>query len=252
MCAGLFTVAVVLSLVGAKPVFAQSGETDDAVFQIPQDDCDTLRVATGLPNGNVIFICDATGRSCELVEGGRALGFCAERYPDGVAPVRSSPLETNVTIQSSTHGTITGYEEAGAPADLVCETFVHQATGARACRKIVPASAPLPPLPPCTDATSPDTSFFRAARDPAACTLLQDLLTDSGFSAPPDISFALFLDVDAAGEPGSEALLVCGNRTLQCASPTEALANVAIDYQFVKQIINTPLLCKVGGTTYRC
>ena len=132
---------VVLTLAGATPAFSQSGETEDAIFQVPEEDCEDLRAATDLPTGNVIFVCDAERRACQLVEGGRALGFCADRFPEGVQPVRTSPIETEVTISSTTHGTITGFTQDEAPADLVCETFVDGGTGVKACRKVVEGSA---------------------------------------------------------------------------------------------------------------
>jgi hypothetical protein len=250
ICAGLFTAMVVLSFGGAQPVLAQSGETEDSVFQISEADCETLRSATGLEFGNVIFVCDAARRSCQLVDGGRALGFCADRFPDGVQPVRSRPIETALEITSTTHGTITGFVEGGDPADLVCETFVDGSTGAKACRKVSPGSGA---LPTCTDGAS--GSYFRQTADPGACLLLQDLLAETVTGEPPpDVSFALFIDVDLAGEPGSEALLVCPGRELQCVGPiTESapLNGIAVEYQFVKQVINTPGCVKVGGTCYK-
>jgi hypothetical protein len=244
-----------LTLLSPSAAYSISGETPEnlGVFQTPTDTCEDLRTLTGLTEppfgGSVIFACDADRRECRLftqqeVDEGLALGFCADRFPTVLRAVGEPPLKPETTIRSTSYGVNTGVTFADdTVGDILCQTFVDGGAGVKACRRIVVGSGPLP---------SCGNEFF-ATDDPAACTLLKELLAGTVSADPdPNVSFGLFIDPDRAGEPGSEALVVCPGFTMQCVEPINAPEeDVLVEYQIPKAIINTPVCVKVGGSL-RC
>jgi hypothetical protein len=244
---------------GSSAVLAQSGDiSGDAAFLVPAQACEDLRDLTDGTEGStvgtevqgdIIIVCDggdATGRrSCEVLSGsttpgasaGQGIGFCADRFPDGLQLVEGGEtLKTEVVVEASSFGAITGTTDTVGSelvADIVCETFVDDGAGTRICRHLVEAS--LPPLPEvCSDDFIITPPSLAANAD--ACDIIAEQLGNSVTEVDPTaLAFALFIDVDSLGEPGSEALFACANRALQCfAAGTDEPDQVVVDYQISK------------------
>lgn len=260
------TAAVLLA--GASSALAQSGETSNTqgVYQIPAEDCNELRATTGVSDGNVLFTCDADrgaegqGEQCRLfipeqeLEEGLALGFCADRFPDGVVPHEDGPVEENTTLLATTFGGDIGFLNGldGDQGDLFCETFID---GSKVCRRVIEGDCSVEgACLPCDDdpnAAGVQEFILTQADD---CELLEELLTGAVTGDPdPNPAFGVFFDVDAAGQPESEALLVCPGFQWQCVPDpgTPIDGQVTFEYVFKKHIIQTPGCLKVGGTCYR-
>ena len=247
--------AVLLVLCGATPVLAISGETPDGegVYEIPQERCDELTEASGMPAGfagDVLFTCDADRNGCRLtfdeLDEGLALGFCENKF-DLNPYLYEGAIEENVAIEATSFGNDIGVlrsDDTGV--DILCETFVDGGEGVKVCRKIVEGE--------CSEGDCPDdddTNDFipTVASD---CEDLQELLAGVVTGDPaPNISFGLWIDVDAAGQPGSEALFVCDGFKWEDADPADPDENGVVQYQFTKYIIDTPGCIKIGGTCYR-
>ena len=256
---GLCCVAAVLVLSGATPALAQSGETLEGlgIYEIPEDRCDELTEASGLAEdgfaGDVLFTCDADRNGCRLTfdgaDEGLGLGFCENKF-DLTPHDFVGPVEENVVIEATSFGNDIGVLRPGSESDpdgigvdILCETFVDdEGVGTKVCRKIVAGD--------CEDdegACGPSAAddFIPVT---SGCEDLQDLLAGSVTGDPdPNISFGLWIDVDAAGQPGSEALFVCDGFKWEDADPGDLDENGVVQYQFTKFIIDTPGCIKVGG-----
>jgi hypothetical protein len=257
--------AVVLILGGATPALAVSGETPEGlgVYEIPQGTCDALsdEVAANPDlhpdfNGDVLFTCDADRKGCRLtfqdLDEGLGLGFCENKF-DLNPYLYEGGLEENVVIEATSFGNDIGVlrpsetDLDGTGVDILCETFADGGVGVKACRKII-EDPEASGGPPACDALIPTVA--------SDCVTAQDLVAGSVTGDPnPNLSFGLFIDVDLAGQPGSEALLVCPGFRWECADPADPdfpdENGVTVQYQFTKYIIDTPGCIKVGGTCYR-
>jgi hypothetical protein len=258
---------------GSPAVLAQSGDVaGDASFLVPEETCNDLRDLVDDNPGNtepedfigdIIIVCDTgdeTGRrSCEVLSGsttpgesaGQGIGFCADRFPNGLQLVEGQePLKTEIVVEATSFGAITGTTEATEPglfADIVCETFVDDA-GVRRCREVVEDVTPSEPED-CGDdfiITPPSAASF------AACDLIEEELADSVTAEEPDLAFALFIDIDTLGEPGSEALFSCQTRQTQCFTPgVDEPEEVVVDYQVSKILVREDPDCvRIGGRRY--
>jgi hypothetical protein len=243
----------VLALCGATPAFAVSGETADTagVYEIPQERCDDLTEASGMEEagfaGDVLFTCDADRNGCRLTfeetDEGLALGFCENKFD--LNPYRfEGPLEEDVVIGATSFGNDIGILRSdGSGVDILCETFVQGDEGVKVCRKIVEGDC-------AGEGDCPTDDFIPTVA--SDCEDLQELLAGSVTGDPdPNISFGLWIDVDAAGQPGSEALFVCDGFKWEDADPANPGENGVVQYQFTKYIIDTPGCIKIGGTCYR-
>lgn len=248
--------ALVLVLCSAGPAWSVSGEVEAAqgVYEIPQAQCNALARNLGLPAGfDVLFTCDADRNGCRLtsdgLDEGLALGFCANKFD--LNPYQyEGPIEENVVIEATSFGNDIGVlrppfvGEDGIGVDILCETFVQGTIPKKVCRKIIEGGPPGGP-------SCPTNSFIPTKR--SDCVAVKQLLASRVTGDPnPNISFGLFIDVDKAGRPGSEALFVCPGFKWECADPADPNENgVKVQYQFTKFIIDTPGCIKIGGTCYR-
>ena len=245
--------AVVLLVLGdATPALAISGETEDAqgVYEIPQARCNELTAASGMPPGfagDVLFTCDADRNGCRLsFEGqdeGLALGFCENKFD--LNPYRyEGPIEEDTEIEATSFGNDIGVlRSGGIGVDILCETFVDGGEGVKVCLKIIEGD--------CSgEGDCPTDSFIPTVA--SDCADLQELLAGRVTGDPnPNISFGLWIDVDRAGQPGSEALFVCDGFKWEAHDPADPGESGVVQYQFTKFIIDTPGCIKIGGTCYR-
>jgi hypothetical protein len=252
----LYCAAVVLVLGDATLALAVSGETEDAqgVYEIPQAQCDALTAASDMPTGfkgDVLFTCDADRQGCRLsfdeLDEGLALGFCENKFD--LTPYRyEGPIEANAVIQATSFGNDIGVlrppsevDPDSIGVDILCETFVRLGVPSKRCRKIIEGGIDGPAC----------DGFIKTKQN--NCVAIRNLLAGTVTGDPaPNISFALFIDVDNAGRQGSEALLVCPGFRWECANPADlAEDDITVQYQFIKFIIDTPGCIRVGGTCYR-
>jgi len=259
-CSGLLTCLTVAAVAfGASPARADSGESSNTqgVYEISEEDCDELRALTGVPAGNVLFTCDADREECRLfipeedLDEGLALGFCADRFTDGVVPHEDGPIEEATTLEATTFGSDFGFEQGGVQGDVFCETFLD---GSKVCRRIVEGDCTgAGDCPVCDDSAAAGVQEFILTQEDS-CEDLQDLLAGSVTAdLVPNPAFAVFFDVDQAGQPGSEALLVCPGFEWQCVPDPGAPVDgpATFQYSLNKHIIQTPGCLKIGGTCYR-
>lgn len=250
-------VALILFAVGpADALDGVSGEFADTEGKFVAA-CEELRNITGV-DGDVVLICDGDREGCRLVSlggvnEGDAIGFCEDSVEGAVRPLRDTG-ETNVTINSTAYGGVTGLLEDGEPTDLVCETFERgtalPSPGVKVCRKVVPdlSNNPVPDGP--NNCESPQ-EFIRTVGSSDACDTLQALVAGTvSLDAFQNISSALFIDVDAASQPGSKALLVCPGFDWQCADPGQTIPNATVEYEVPEGVINTPRCIWYRGTCY--
>lgn len=250
-------------IAGAATAHAQSGEPLDSagVFLVTTAQCEVLRDKTEV-EGDYIFACDADREQCQLISDaelneGIARGFCEDVFPTVRLVGPGDVLEEDKLIHATMFGVNTGViDDDDNEADILCQTFVDDGQGVKACRKIIKDEdgCPLGGCPVCNDRQiGPAAEFITTFED--NCTELQALLANTVSSdANPNLSFGLFIDVadpddpdsPILGQPGSEALLVCPGHRWECVDPsTSPLESAAtIEYQFSKAAIATPVCTK--------
>lgn len=265
-CALLGAIACA-ALGGATAALAASGEIAGAegVFQVPGAQCDQLRdlsdgaVDNGVAvDGDIIVVCDGVDdgerRACQVISGfttpgpsaGQGVGFCADRFPNGVQVIERGPLKTDVVVRATSFGAITGtskteyIEDDGSftvHTDTVCETAAadSEGPGRKVCRRVLDDGQ----TPEVCTGDGVIVTPASAAANTQACEIIAEQLGNSVTEIDPtNLAFALFIDIDRLGKDASEALFVCPGHRLACPT-TEAssLEDVIVDYQIPKVIV---------------
>lgn len=246
--------AVLACLGGAGEALAQSGEVPDlqGIVVVPEETCNDLRdLTTGTPaagsDGDVILACDAGDDGqrgqCQLISGGGAepevnagqgIGFCADRFPDGVRVIEEGEavLKDNVDIVASAFGSIIGTTDDGVAVDTYCDSS-SDTGGVKECREVRDDG----------DFTSTCGSGLIVtpatfAANAEGCGIVEDIFESSVLGPNDDsLAFAVFIDVDRIGQAGSETLFVCPGRNLVCPSAPLGQQNVTVEYLLQKVLI---------------
>ena len=233
-----------VALLPVRPVAANSGETGAAatafedVTQVSTADCNTIRnqIATGF-SGDWIFICyvDQAGNpACgQFATQANALGFCQDRFPNGISARLGTVLKTNVRIlgiaseiTTGLIGTLPSAVTPTQPADVVCGTYnpdpgTSGTPGRQVCVQIEPKLSPSDPS--ATSCPSSGPALFQISpptpSTAPSCTTLKSIVETATGQTVSDVWFGWMTDVGPpppatpvarVGRAGSEGLLLCG------------------------------------------
>ena len=259
------TIAALALGAGAMSAHALNGKSGEhadteGLFQV-QASCQSLRSATGLPGGDLIFACDPDGEQCHLVSGttdeGQALGFCADSVPDAMRPYRGGKLETGVVVSATTFGTDIGYALPAPPVsagDIFCETFENTATpgkktipspGRKVCVDVFKGS--------CPGGTCGAGDGSIVVRTDTCNTVRQILAASVTSDAFQNLAYWLFIDLDKTGQKNSEVLSVCPGFAWEFLPLSEPIAHeVNVKYQSSKSSLHTPGCFKKADGSWCC
>ena len=139
--ASLAALAMCVALAATGRAAADSGETETSgdlfedVTAVTAADCNTIRsqIASGF-SGDWIFICyrdAAANPACGLfatqTDQTNVLGYCQDRFPNGISPRLGSVLKTNVRILGGAIETTTGLVgmvgSTEVRSNVVCATY---------------------------------------------------------------------------------------------------------------------------------
>jgi len=242
--------AIVLMIAGAAfavadKAAADSGETGasaaalDDVTPISATDCNTIRnqIAAGF-GGDWTFICygDQTGNpACGLFstqsDQTNILGYCQDRFPNGVSPRLGDVLKTNVRVLGMSTELTTGLigtlpSNATVQSNVVCATYKPDTAtpGKQVCVQIDATPDTSGSATSCGAPGSP--ALFRiSAPNSTACTTLKSIVEAGQGTTVGQVSFGWMTDVgppppatpvSTVGQAGSEGLLLCTNRKATC------------------------------------
>ena len=227
----------------APPAQAASGDGGDASPFAASALCDGRQ--------DVVSPCGADSEQCELTtNGGIPVGFCQGGvFDDVVREILDGPLETDVTIDATSFGTITIL----ADSIVYCRTFAQQprrvrgrltSSGIKVCAKIDSCDGECPASPAsCNGFLSIEESTCAAEAEELAASLAPGL-------QPEDLAFVAGVDYERLAQPSSASLKVCSGHSLQCFDPASTLETSGKANQVPFSDIQTPGCYKIGGTRY--
>ena len=280
MTPAFVAVAYLLLSVGGQAL-AQSGETGGAsgaferVTEVTTADCNTIRnqIVSGF-GGDWVFVCygdETDNPSCGLFSSQtNLLGYCEDKFPNGVTSRTGSPLKTNVQVLGVSGGGTTGVQDfmpslasvfsnivcasynpspgtPGNPGQQVCVRIDRRLTGdtAASVSQCPSGSTPLFRIDD-GDCTTAVQNVVESVAGPGAGTASFAWMTDVG---PPPPATAATL-----GRPNSEGLLICGGHKATCLPDGVTAAdfsNVAFRYQIPSATVQEQPDCRVfGGRRY--
>jgi hypothetical protein len=232
-----------------------NGATD---YLLPTTSCDTLREEVDV-DAELILACSIGSRGgspgtldspCDIVNNvtnaGLAVGQClTDDYPTPFLPVDpdADVLEADTNIRA----TAAGSNLALGDRDQISVTSVGTGGGTvlglvdvRRCA----SSGTCGPGPASCDG-------IPVIASQPACTEVQDRLADSVLANPPDLSHALFFDLEQTGTDGVLKVAVCDNYTWSCRTPGTQVANTSYQGQVPFSIVDTPICIRMTRST-RC
>jgi hypothetical protein len=239
----LFIAVIAVAFGVAPAAYAASGDGGDA----------SPFAASALCDGDqdVVAPCGAESEQCELTtNGGIPVGFCQGGvFDDVVREILDGPLETDVTIDATSFGTITLL----ADSIVYCRTFAQQprrvrgrltSSGIKVCAEIEPCDGECPASPAsCSGFLSIEESTCVAEAEELAASLAPAL-------QPEDLAFIAGVDYERLAQTSSASLKVCSGHSLQCFDPASTLETSGKANQVPFSDIQTPGCYKVGGTRY--
>ena len=229
-----------------------NGATD---YLIPAPSCNTLRTQVGI-DAELILACSIGERPeslgpnespCDIVSGGTnaglAVGQClSTAFPNAFLAVTpdTDVLETNTNIRA----TAAGSNLALGDRDQISVT---SASGGGTVLGLVDIQAGSCPTEGCPSSCG---AIPVVASQPA-CTELQARLGDSVTANPPDLSHALFFDLEQTGTDSLLKVAVCNGYSWSCRTPGTQLAGTSYRGQVPFSVVDTPICIRLTRST-RC
>ncbi|MGD9508455.1 MAG: hypothetical protein AB7I59_13800 [Geminicoccaceae bacterium] len=242
--------------------WAQSGDfplnpdnpTEVPTYSIPEATCDTIRQAID-NNFDLVLACSIAGRSsdpdntpCDLIDGdlnaGTPIGQCLDSFPVPLttpAPA-AAQLEADVNIAASA----AGLNLALGDRDRISVTSVAGSAGTLLGLVDVEPGA-------CGGGECPAScGGIPVVQSATACNEVTAQLVTSVLEAPPQLSHALFLDVQATATDGFLKVAVCPNYHWTCADPSAPLSDTNYAGQVPFSVAYTPLCTRTARLTLCC
>jgi hypothetical protein len=268
--AALLAAAMGLAILAAPAggAWAQSGDgpldpdnpTEVPTYTIPGDTCEEVREAIGqddVDGFDLVLACSIEGRSsdpdntpCDLIDGdlnaGVPFGQCGDSFPVPltIPEPDSDALEADVTLAASAGG----LNLALGDRDRISVTSVAGGLGTllglvdvQSC----PSGGPCPTGPA-------SCGGIPVVRSATACNEVTAQLEASVLEDPPELSHALFLDVQETATGDSLNVAVCTGYSWSCADPSAPLEGTSYAGQVPFSVAFTPLCTRTARLTLCC
>ena len=252
-----------LGLLACGGAHAQSGDfpatpgdpNEVPSYTIPEASCDTIRDAIDSPF-DLVVACSlesrgAAGREtpCDLLAAGVNVGVpvgqCQDTFP--LPLITPDPGQDFLERDVNLAAVAAGQNLALGDGDRISVTSVDGSAGEVLGLVNVSAGA-------CGEGDCPLTCGGISVRQSAtACTEVTAQLTQSVSSDPPELSHALFLDVQQTASPGFLSVAVCPGYKWTCSDPaTPAVSGTDYFGQLAFGIDFTPVCFRTSRLTYCC